>query len=437
MNHFRLFVCVMTLLLMLGAVGAVAAPPKTISYQGYLKDGTGKPVTAATNLNFRLYSSTRVESGPLWSESRSVTPANGVYSVELGTVTPLDPLPFDRLYFLGVTVERESELIPRQPLTSAPYAIRAAQSDNVSTSSQIVSTVPDGTPPLWVSSMTLVPNLNADLLDSKHAGDFVLKAGDTMTGTFNLLATLATTNQIISKLPTGTAPLLVSSTTMVRNLNAEMVGGKKASDFVLKTGDTMTGTLNLPTNGLVVGTNQLAVSGNYVGIGTAAPTQKLTVAGTIESTSGGVKFPDGTVQTTAAAPTWHQILPAAQRFQLVMNDEAVLDRETGLVWQRSTDTTKFNWNAVHTACYASVNGGRLGWKLPTIEELETLIDPTQSHPALPDGHPFTNVKESYYWSSTTNASYPDKAWSVNFGNGYLLVDSKDSNYYVRCVRGGQ
>src|ERR1044072_7214259 len=38
----------------------------------------------------------------------------------------------------------------------------------------------------------------------------------------------------------------------------------------------------------------------HVGIGTSATASKLTVAGVIESTSGGVKFPDGTVQTTAA-----------------------------------------------------------------------------------------------------------------------------------------
>lgn len=53
-----------------------AAPPRTISYQGYLKNGTGKPVTGATGLTFRLYSSTRSSSAPLWSESRSVTPEN-------------------------------------------------------------------------------------------------------------------------------------------------------------------------------------------------------------------------------------------------------------------------------------------------------------------------------------------------------------------------
>ena len=38
-----------------------------------------------------------------------------------------------------------------------------------------------------------------------------------------------------------------------------------------------------------------------VGIGTTSPSQKLSVAGTIESTSGGFKFPDGTTQTTANA----------------------------------------------------------------------------------------------------------------------------------------
>jgi hypothetical protein len=43
----------------------------------------------------------------------------------------------------------------------------------------------------------------------------------------------------------------------------------------------------------------IGYNGN-VGIGTTNPGQKLSVAGTIESTSGGFKFPDGSTQTTAA-----------------------------------------------------------------------------------------------------------------------------------------
>ena len=44
---------------------AYAAPPKTISYQGYLKDGTGKPVTTATSVVFSLYSSNPARNNPV------------------------------------------------------------------------------------------------------------------------------------------------------------------------------------------------------------------------------------------------------------------------------------------------------------------------------------------------------------------------------------
>jgi hypothetical protein len=71
----------MVVLILWGVVSWAASPPKTMSYQGYLKDGTGKPVITATNLTFRLYSSTRSSTGVLWIETRSVTPVNGVYSL--------------------------------------------------------------------------------------------------------------------------------------------------------------------------------------------------------------------------------------------------------------------------------------------------------------------------------------------------------------------
>ena len=106
---------------------AVAAVPRTISYQGYLKDTISKPLPGPVTLGFALYSSTRSNSGALWNETQTKVPlTNGVYSVTLGN-NPAQPLtlPFDVPYYLGVSVGTDPELIPRQPLTSAPYALSA------------------------------------------------------------------------------------------------------------------------------------------------------------------------------------------------------------------------------------------------------------------------------------------------------------------------
>jgi hypothetical protein len=71
------------------------------------------------------------------------------------------------------------------------------------------------------------------------------------------------------------------------------------NNYVEVAGDTMTGALQLPANGLVVNTTDLVVNVGNVGIGTATPASLLEVAGVIHSTTGGIKFPDGTTQTTA------------------------------------------------------------------------------------------------------------------------------------------
>lgn len=64
--------------------------------------------------------------------------------------------------------------------------------------------------------------------------------------------------------------------------NALLLGGNPPSAYLSTTGGTMTGALNLPSSGLTVGTNQLAVSGGNVGIGTANPGSSLTVVGNSE-----------------------------------------------------------------------------------------------------------------------------------------------------------
>lgn len=135
-------------------------------------------------------------------------------------------------------------------------------------------------------------------------------------------------------------------------------------------------------------------------------------------------------------PAWSQKLPVAQRFVLVLDGAAVLDKETGLVWERSPDTTLRTWiDAIYYA-YGKNVGDRGGWRVPTVEELRTLVDPTQSNPALPSGHPFSNVQLSRYWASTTNVYNIDSAALVLFSTGQAGSFGKTNTSYVWCVRGG-
>jgi uncharacterized protein DUF1566 len=139
-------------------------------------------------------------------------------------------------------------------------------------------------------------------------------------------------------------------------------------------------------------------------------------------------------------PTWNAILPAESRFKLVMGNAAVLDRETGLVWEQSPDTTPFRWGDIsfELFCNDKAVGNRKGWRIPTIQELASLVDPSVPlpGPTLPTGHPFNNVRRGSYWSANS-ANDTSSAWSVTFDDGSVFFANKFSGFSLWCVRGGQ
>jgi Protein of unknown function (DUF1566) len=139
-----------------------------------------------------------------------------------------------------------------------------------------------------------------------------------------------------------------------------------------------------------------------------------------------------------AMPSWDQTLPSATRFIVLsnFNSQAVLDRETGLVWERAPQTTGGTWFSARLTCANKTVGNRRGWRLPSMPELASLIDPSQSPLTLPPTHPFTSVLLAGYWSATTDAETPTGAWFVSVNGGSVFFTSKAGNALVWCVRGG-
>ena len=146
-----------------------------------------------------------------------------------------------------------------------------------------------------------------------------------------------------------------------------------------------------------------------------------------------------------ANPSWNQTLSSSKRFIVLtnMNQEAVLDMETGLVWEKSPSTDTYTWYVTKSHCRVATTGNRKGWRVPTVEELSSLVDPSQANPALPAGHPF-NVLTSetdYYWSASTYASDSNtdgsSALAVRFDAGGTFYGSKSAtSWHCWCVRGG-
>lgn len=114
--------------------------------------------------------------------------------------------------------------------------------------------------------------------------------------------------------------------------------------------------------------------------------------------------------------------------------DGVRDRLTGLVWAARADAADgpVAWEEALRVAATFRNGD---WRLPDINELESLVDAGRHHPALPAGYPFTAVGEAY-WSSTTSAFEKNWAHALYLHKGAVGVGVKSSReFLVWPVRG--
>jgi hypothetical protein len=147
---------------------ASAAVPNTLSWQGTIKDSNGDNLDGNFNFTFSIYD---VSTGgtALWSETHSSVPvSDGLVSVILGKITPINLL-FGGQYYLGISINAGAEL-PRIEMSSSAYAFRAK-------SAEIASDVETGTIEGGLGAGHIVPNtikgtdLGAQQIDTRELKD--------------------------------------------------------------------------------------------------------------------------------------------------------------------------------------------------------------------------------------------------------------------------
>ena len=120
----------------------------------------------------------------------------------------------------------------------------------------------------------------------------------------------------------------------------------------------------------------------------------------------------------------------------------ITDNNTGLMWVKDGTgagcdySTMLTWEAAIAFCENLTFAGYTDWRLPNVNELQSIVDYSVSPPTIDPV--FINTHGAYYWSSTpfTNPAY--LAWIVDFDTGLSYFEAKTTNtYYVRPVRGGQ
>jgi hypothetical protein len=127
-------------------------------------------------------------------------------------------------------------------------------------------------------------------------------------------------------------------------------------------------------------------------------------------------------------------------------DGTITDNQTGLIWlkdancfgDRTWNDALSDCNGLASGSCGLTDGSNAGdWMLPNRRELQSLVDVSNNNPSLPSGHPFYNVVNAWYWSSTTLLDpIHEVAYYVHMMWGEMSGYYKSSTYWVWCVRGG-
>ncbi len=126
MKTVRVGAVILSSLLAALAMPSIAeAAPRFLAQQGRLLDASGRPISGMIKMRFALYAQP-TEGEPFWIETHEVPVEDGYFHVILGSKTALEPVLFDGLpVHLGISVQEDPEMRPREEIVSVPYALFA------------------------------------------------------------------------------------------------------------------------------------------------------------------------------------------------------------------------------------------------------------------------------------------------------------------------
>jgi hypothetical protein len=253
---------------------------------------------------------------------------------------------------------------------------------------------------------------------------------------------IETTAQLVSKVATGTAPLAVSSSTLVPSLNVDRVDGIEGTDLA----------------SLILAVQDQVTASSTARVPRTGQTDCYDAVGSVTPCGTGLGLgQDGDLQSGTGWPN--------PRFT-DNGDGTVTDALTGLIWlQDASCLGAQTWadalaesNALFDGCTdcggtdddCGLSDGSLPgqWRLANLRELQSLVHYGVANPAVPDtagtgkwseGDPFSGVLPNDYWTSKTdsNPAFTDIAWVVRMSNGIDWLYAKSELHRVWPVRGGR
>ena len=112
----------------------------------------------------------------------------------------------------------------------------------------------------------------------------------------------------------------------------------------------------------------------------------------------------------------------------------VTDKIHTIYWQDnlSSEKSSEDWDDAVEYCDKLVLNSIDKWRLPTFNELLSIVDYTRVNPAI--NPVFEYVNEGTYWTSIDFSASRSRAWTIDFRTGKTYYSYKTTNHSVRCVK---